>query len=126
MFKRFAKGGIRTLKDNRQEAVVAFCTAAEWKREHADRVTPTRPCTVQGHPAFFHRWVTEDRGLLRVHAMTNPEQQQALHAYYVKHGIIPSSGSLEKLTETLALVEMPDGSVKKVPAIQIRFTDREG
>lgn len=91
-----------------------------------NNVTPTRPCTVNGSPAFFHRWVTEDKGLLKVHAMVRPEQQMALHQYYVEHGIIPSSCSLEKVSETVALVEMLDGSMKKVPAIEIRFTDREG
>jgi hypothetical protein len=91
-----------------------------------NNVTPTRPCTVNGSPAFFHRWVTEDKGLLKVHAMTRPREYQALYDYYIANNIIPSSCSLEKMTETLALVEMLDGSMKKVPAIEIRFTDREG
>ena len=91
-----------------------------------NKVTPTRPCTVNGTPAFFHRWITEDKDLLKVHAIVRPEQERRLQAYYIEHGIIPSSCSLEKVTQTLALVEMLDGSVKKVPPIEIRFTDREG
>lgn len=90
-----------------------------------NNVTPTRPCTVNGSQAFFHRWVTEDKDLLKVGAMVHPREYQALHDYYIENNIVPGSCSLEKVTQTFALVEMLDGSVKKVPATDIRFTDRE-
>lgn len=91
-----------------------------------NNVTPTRPCTVNGSPAFFHRWVTEDKVLLKTHAMVSPEHHRAMYEYYIANNIVPNTCSLEKVTQTFALVEMLDGSVKKVPAIDIRFTDREG
>lgn len=91
-----------------------------------NNVTPTRPCTVQGSPAFFHRWVTEDRVLLKANTFCMMEDVEAAYARYAGTGIIPNSYTTEKVTETRALVEMLDGSVKLVPAIEIRFTDREG
>ena len=85
-----------------------------------------RPCTVNGSPAFFHRWADEDRGLLKINAFTRPDEREHLYQYYRERGIVPECCSIEALRRTVALVEMPDGSIKTVPATEIRFTDREG
>jgi hypothetical protein len=81
---------------------------------------------VQGSPAYFHQWVTEDRALLQILTPVRAEQAHRMHADFIETGLVHSCCKVEKITDTVALVEMLDGSVKKVPAIQIRFTDLEG
>lgn len=89
-------------------------------------VADLRPCLADEKPAVFHRWVDEDRGLLRINAFVRPHEQDALHRRFQDDGIIPNCCSMEALRSTLALVEYPDGSVGKVKPELIQFLDREG
>lgn len=85
-----------------------------------------RPCLADGKPATFHRWVDEDKGLLRVNAFTRDEERERLNRVFRDDGIIPQCCSLEALRATLALVEYPDGSVGRVKPELVQFLDREG
>ncbi len=69
---------------------IRFKTLREVWLEQAEKVNG-RICKVDGEPAFFHRWVQDDR----------------------------------IVTQTFALVELLDGSVKKVAPEKVRFCDRE-
>jgi hypothetical protein len=83
-----------------------------------------RPCLADGKPATFHRWVEEDKALLRIHALCHPEhQKQSVHRFHVE-GVTDDSSSIEKLRVTYALVEYPDGSVGRVKPELIQFLDR--
>lgn len=82
-----------------------------------------RPCLADDKPAMFHRWVDEDKGLLRINAFTRPEEQERLYRAFRDVGIIPDCCSVEALRVTFALVEYPDGSVGKVKPELIQFLD---
>lgn len=83
-----------------------------------------RPCLADGKPAVFHRWVDEDKGLLRINAFTRPEEQDRLHRTFREAGVIPHCCSMEALRAAFALVEYSDGSVGKVKPELIQFLDR--
>ena len=87
-------------------------------------ITPTRPCEVGGVSAFFHRFVENDRGLLQVNTFTRPEENEKLMKNYQTLGIIPNSAKVEKLRETRALIEWPDGRLATVALERVQFTDR--
>ena len=86
---------------------------------------PERPCLVDGKPAVFHRWVDEDKGLLKINAFVRMPEAEALNRTFHEDGIVPNCCSMEKLRTTLALVEYPDGSVGKVKPELVQFLDRE-
>lgn len=85
-----------------------------------------RPCEVDGRPALFHRWVEEDRALLRINAFTTPEEQQKLVYKFRDGGLVSPGCSTEVIRETFALVEYRDGTIAKVKPELVRFVDVEG
>ena len=91
-----------------------------------ENITQTRPCEVAGVPAFFHRWITEDRAVLNATVYLKKGDLIGIRKLYDEYGIVPECCILEKLTETWALVELYDGIVRKVPLNVLRFTDRGG
>lgn len=87
-------------------------------------ITPTRPCEVGGVPAFFHRFVENDRGLLQVNTFTRPEDNAKIMKDYQALGIVPNYAKVEKLRETRALIEWTDGRLATVALERVQFTDR--
>ena len=92
--------------------------------ERAEK-TNTRLCEVDGQPAFFHRWVEEDRPLLQFNAPVKEYDAIMTRQKFDQQGICPSNAIIEKARQTFALVEVLDGSVKKVAPEKVRFRDRE-
>jgi hypothetical protein len=84
-----------------------------------------RPCLVDGRPAFFHRWVEEDKALLKVKSFCGPDEIEASVARFHRDGVMDHSCDIEKLHTISALVEYEGGTVAKVNPELIRFTDRE-
>ena len=84
-----------------------------------------RPCLVDGRPAFFHRWVEEDKALLKVKSFFGPDEIEASVARFHRDGVMDHSCDIEKLHTVSALVEYEGGTVAKVNPELIRFTDRE-
>lgn len=86
-----------------------------------------RPCTAFDRPALFHCWVVEEKGLLNIDTILRHDHPsiERMRADFHDKGIIPPCCSLEKLRETRAVVEWPDGSVSTVPLDVVQFTDRE-
>ena len=80
----------------------------------ADCYGPTRPCLVDEKPAVFHRFVEEDRALLRINAYCKPTERDEIYRRYKETGCYPDTCSPEVLRSTLALVEFADGSLRKV------------
>lgn len=94
---------------------------------NVNAVFPTRPCEVDGRPCLFHRFVEEDRLLLKVDAFTKSD-----HAALMEHrrrayreGLITPGYSTEILRETRALIEWPDGHLSTVALDRVAFTDRK-
>lgn len=86
-----------------------------------------RPCLVDDKPATFHRWVEEDKGVLRVNGFISPTEQDRLIRRFREDGICPQGCSIETLHEIKALIEWPDGSVGMVAPRLVQFLDnREG
>ena len=85
---------------------------------------PERPCLVDGKPATFHRWVEEDRGILRIDAFVRRENIEQMRQDFQEKHIVPPGATLEKLRAVKALVEWPDGSVSTVDLELITFLDR--
>lgn len=76
---------------------------------------PTRPCLVDEKPAVFHRFVDEDRALLQVDRFCRAEDMDAMVRVFKDSGVYSGKFCSTKiLHSTLALVEFPDGSLKKV------------
>lgn len=86
---------------------------------------PTRPCWIEGNPATFHRWVDEEKALLRIDVFTKPSEQEAIVRRFREEGVHDTASSVEKQRVVLALIEWPDGRVAKVRPEQLRFADRE-
>ena len=87
---------------------------------------PTRPCLVDEMPAVFHRFVEEDRALLQVDRFCRAEDMDAMVRVFKDSGVY--SGKLcstKILHSTLALVEFPDGSLKKVDPELVTFLNDE-
>jgi hypothetical protein len=85
---------------------------------------PERPCLVDGKPATFHRWVEEDKALLRIDAFMKNDAREAIFHRFKKDGFCGPEGTIEKLRTVKALVEWPDGSVSTVALELITFLDR--
>lgn len=84
-----------------------------------------RPCLVDGKPATFHRWVEEDKALLRIHAMVRPEDQLKIVRRFREEGVTGPESDVDMTRICFALVEYPDGSVGKVAPELIQFLGRK-
>jgi hypothetical protein len=89
-------------------------------------ITPlTRPCEVDGQACRFHRFVEEDRLLLKVNSYTRPKEADVYRRRAYEEGIVDTCCSTEILRETRALIEWPDGSLATVALERVTFTDRK-
>lgn len=110
LFRKFAKGGLRV---------------PEQLATPPMPLLRGRPCLADGTPARFHRWVDEDRALLKINAFTRNEERDRLFQEFRDNGVVPGCCSTEVLRVTFALVEYRDGTVGKVEPARIRFLDSE-
>ena len=85
-----------------------------------------RPCTVDGRPALFHRWIEDDRALLNVNLQVSSATARRLMSVFTDEHIIPNGCTVEVLRETFALVEYRDGTIAKVKPELVRFAGEEG
>ena len=86
-----------------------------------------RPCTVNDRPALFHRWIEEDRAILK-HNKSFLYTTDDLHyreRYFIEKGVCLPECAFEVVSETLALVEYQNGVVAKVKPEQVRFIHKE-
>lgn len=86
----------------------------------------TRPCYYLEEKATFHRWVDETKLILKFDGTIRIDKFKEIKQTYEEHGIIyPGMDAIPVIT-TFALIEVADGSMKKVPPEEIRFlTDEE-
>lgn len=83
-----------------------------------------RPCLADDKPATFHRWVDEDKALLKINCFMRPEETERAVRTFKEEGWYPNTCSTERVRTCFALVEYPDGSVGKVKPELIQFLDR--
>lgn len=84
----------------------------------------TRPCIVAGKSALFHRWVEDEKALLRINTFVRPEVQMEIVRRFREEGVFDSGCSVEKQCACFGLVEWLDGSVARVAPEDIHFLDR--
>jgi hypothetical protein len=80
---------------------------------------------VDGKVCTFHRWIEEDKALLKINAFTRYEEQVILRRRFVEEDVVPLGCSTEVVRRTYALIEFADGSVGKVDPELVQFIDRE-
>lgn len=83
-----------------------------------------RICEVDGETCVFHRFVDEDRALLHINCMLRDEECREINHRFRRDYIVPPMTSPEIVRNTYALVEFPDGTLKKVEPDKIRFLDK--
>lgn len=91
---------------------------------HAPARNTFRPCEVDGTPAFFHRWVDEDRVLLHTCSFAPDQHHRARLDEFKRDGLVSPDCRTEAVRHTFALVEYQDGTVCKVEPEMVKFTDR--
>jgi hypothetical protein len=93
--------------------------------KYAKDAPDLRPCLADGKPATFHRWVEEDRALMRVDTLMKREDLlKAIHLFNEK-GAAGAGSTILAARTPFALVEYPDGSVGRVKPELIQFLDRK-
>ena len=85
-----------------------------------------RICEVGGKTCLFHRWIDEDKALLKINCFVSAREQEQLLRNFRENAVMPMGTSAEIVRRTYALVEFPDGSVGKVEPECVCFMDREG
>ena len=89
-------------------------------------LNPFRPCEADGKPARFHRWVEEDKALLRLKFYVSDDDMERINKKFHSEGLAPINSEITKISTTFALVEYEDGTVGKVEPEKIKFTDGRG
>lgn len=84
-----------------------------------------RPCEVDGRPAIFHRWVEEDRIIMRLDGLFPKDARDAIIREFRTDGYVPAGCHSEVVRNTFALVEYRDGTIAKVLPEKIRFIGEE-
>ena len=85
-----------------------------------------RTCTVDGAPAFFHRFVDQDKGVLHIKSFCRPSMLEIILKNFNENNFIGPDCEIEKIQRTMALIEWPDGRLCTVALERVQFTDREG
>lgn len=86
---------------------------------------PPRICEVGGKTCLFHRWIDEDKTLLKIECFVKAERVESLRRMFREEAVIPPGTSVEIVRHIYALVEFPDGSVGKVEPECVCFMDRK-
>lgn len=92
--------------------------------EHSNNViqdSTTRPCLYLEEKAKFHRWVDETKLILKFDGTIRVDKFKEIKQTYEEYGIIYPGMDVMPVVNTFALIEVSDGSMKKVPPEEIRF-----
>lgn len=86
----------------------------------------TRPCLYLEEKATFHRWVDETKMIIKFSEHLKMDAMWKLKNLYEDIGLLTGGMDAIPVITTFALIEVADGSMKKVPPEEIRFvTDEE-
>lgn len=103
---------------------IRFKTLREILFEKAEK-TNTRVCEADGEHAFFHRWIDDDRIVIKYDCFIRTADAEEKARRSLETGLYGPGQDLMIVTQTFALVELMDGSVKKVVPTAVRFWERE-
>lgn len=81
----------------------------------------TRPCYYLEEKAKFHRWVDETKMIVKFSEHLKMDAMWKLKNLYEDLGLLTVGMDVIPVTTTFALIEVADGSVKKVPPEEVRF-----
>ncbi len=82
-----------------------------------------RPCSVNGHKAWFHCWIQTEHPYFINKGFCSREEIKEMSRRIEDMTIISSSLKVEKITRVVALVEYDNGTVGKVNPEEITFED---
>ena len=90
------------------------------------RTLRTVPCIVNGVRCRFHRFVDNDCVMVRVNAFVSDDELDKMRKKFRSDLVMPEGGTDPKiLRKTWALVEYPDGSLRRVDPEEVRFVRGE-
>ena len=115
-FSGFASNGIRTPEEFQRRYMGIWNISSD--------PTTLIPCTVDGDPALFHRFVDIDRGVLQIKGFVRPSEMSNILENFNKNNFTGPDCNIEKFRSTMALVEWPDGRLCTVAVERVQFTDR--
>lgn len=81
----------------------------------------TRPCYYLEEKATFHRWVDETKMIVKFSEHLKMDAMWKLKNLYEDIGLLAGGMDAIPVITTFALIEVADGSMKKVPPEEIRF-----
>lgn len=88
--------------------------------------TGQRPCrTPNTEGCWFHRLVEETQFLYKAKLLLRREDEFMLRRKIDATGIVPSTFDVEPFVAIKAIVEFPDGTLRRVDPEQVQFIDRE-
>lgn len=80
-----------------------------------------RPCIVGERNGKFHKWIEEQKMLLKFNNTLKANDVKNLKKAFELSDVIPTYADYEIITNTVALVEFDDGTVEKVKPEEVRF-----
>lgn len=92
--------------------------------EHSNNIiqnSSTRPCYYMDTKATFHRWVDETKMIVKFDRTIRIDKLKETKQTCEEHGIIYPGMDVIPVVNTFALIEVSDGSVKKVLPEEIKF-----
>ena len=84
-----------------------------------------RPCMADGEEALFHKWITEDRILLKEERHLTQRDKEKAVKYYHENNIVPIEYETVKTSKVYGLVEMNDGKMEYINPTNIQFLDKK-
>ena len=80
-----------------------------------------RPCTVDGQKALFHKWDVKEQIFIKFNSLVRKDEMLEVKNHIETDHIVPEVNDLVKVSNTYALVEFEDGSVKYVDPENVKF-----
>jgi hypothetical protein len=84
-----------------------------------------RPCEVNGQVCLFHRFIEEDKAYLKINSLCRRSEADYMLEDYSVRGLIAPGAELKTARTCTALVEFPNGALKRVDPEAVRFLDRK-
>ncbi len=85
----------------------------------------TRPCMVGDEKAKFHRWADVLTVFVKFDSVLKPKDYEKIMSRLEHNHIILPGEDVTTVTNTFALVEFMDGTVKKVNPEEVRFINKK-
>lgn len=86
-----------------------------------------RPCYVNGTKALFHKWIEKEQPVIKISCYSSGTKEYAkrIFEFYKENNVISPDCELHKIKETVAIVELEDGTIQEVKPTDIKFCDNK-